>query len=277
MIHWYSLGSVTDAPDNNPPGDPSCDTWARDTFDRTTTITPTDTDLFNIHQTITGTWVSTDDPAIQGTITGHLDYTVTGILVEDPSSVPSDVDLSSFDCKEAVPADSNDRSTRWALRYFEADAVLGPLTNWAYTYDTACNEPYTENEQSAAMGPGVFTEACPEPTPDATTPATTTPVATTPACVDLNNASLEQLMGADDIDAILAQRIIDARPIDSWSEVDGLEQIGPARLAALQRAFPFCTGALAKTGSSLTGFLAGGALLLVVGVVLVTVARRRRV
>ncbi|HEY7225430.1 MAG TPA: LPXTG cell wall anchor domain-containing protein [Micromonosporaceae bacterium] len=173
-----AVGSVTGAPDNDPPGTPACDTWARDTFTRTTTITESGTaDVYDIHQEIDGTWVSTTNTAIKGTITGHLDYTVTGTLVADVGAVDDDIDLSGFDCKTAVP-DGPDKSTKWALRYFTDGATAGTLSDWEYVYDTACDDPYTEDEQADEsghpMGPDVFTEVCPEPTRTKTTVPTTT-------------------------------------------------------------------------------------------------------
>jgi hypothetical protein len=151
------VGSVTNAPDNH------CPTWARDSFERTTTITQTGVaGVYDVRQEIDGTWVSTADAERKGTLTGFVEYTVSGTLRADAESVTDDVDLSTVACKSDNTAPNT--TGTWALRYFEPGATAGGITDWEYVYDTACTDPFVEDAASAAVGWESFTVPCPEPT-----------------------------------------------------------------------------------------------------------------
>ena len=55
--------------------------------------------------------------------------------------------------------------------------------------------------------------------------------------MDLNKASLEQLMEVQLIGEVLSKRILKHRPFSSWAEVKELAQIGDRRLQKLKAEF----------------------------------------
>lgn len=238
-------GTVTGSPDNDPPGG-GCDTWARDTFTRTTTITETATPgTYDIRQDIDGTWQSTANPAIHGTITGFVEYTITGQLLPDLDAVDDDVDLSALACKSN--GTSPDTAGSWALRYFADGATKTGISDWAYTYDTACGEPYTEKDGAGAMGADVFPEPCPEPEPTTAAPTTAAPTTSAPSTTSAPTT---------------------AAPTGT-TEATATSGAPTSSTAAAPT--------LPKTGSSLGGVLVAGGLLVVAGAgVLLWLSRQRR-
>lgn len=124
-VATVQTGTVTAAPDDDYAGPNT--PWARDTLNITTTVYVDNT----VHQAVTGTFLAVNGAT--GTISGYLDYSVTGTLLTDFSGVPTTVDLSG-DLGKASPS----KIATWATRYFTSGATVGAVTGWQYTY-TGCN------------------------------------------------------------------------------------------------------------------------------------------
>jgi LPXTG-motif cell wall-anchored protein len=147
---------IANTPDND------CPAWARDTFTRIATITelPEDSDAdYSIRFDSIGEFVAAS--GITGSLTEVIEYSVTGELSEDAGSLDGEiVDLSHLECKS--DAEGTEKTSQFALRYFEQGATAGPITFWEYVYDTSC-ERFIENKDSGAVGVDTFTGICVTP------------------------------------------------------------------------------------------------------------------
>lgn len=141
---------IVDSPDND------CPAWARDTFARTTTLTKVDEGVYDVRFDGIGTFTAAS--GITGSLVEVIEYQVYGTLSDDISS--ETVDFSGVACKGDSP--ELDKTSKFALRYFEDGAEAKPITNWSYVYDTGC-ESFTEDASSEAVGADTFVGICAVP------------------------------------------------------------------------------------------------------------------
>lgn len=164
LVHT-STNEIIDSPDND------CPTWTRDTFTRTTTITESGVaGTYDIRFDADGTFDAVLGADVAGTMTGFIEYTVTGTLLSAEKLAELDgkqFDMSDLDCKENPP--TQDSSSQWALRFFAPGATATPISAWSYTYETPC-ESFTEPDDGS-VGAKTFSE-CATPVAPTLTQAT---------------------------------------------------------------------------------------------------------
>lgn len=141
-----STATIRNAPDDGNPA------WARDTFTRTTTITPgekagtylvkiADKGTFKTHKGAkspndAGTKMRKDT----GTLTGSGEFTVTGAKLRGHNGLNRLDGRIYHEGKYATKADVPTKFTtaHWALQFFKKGAQGSGITNWTWTYKTQC-------------------------------------------------------------------------------------------------------------------------------------------
>jgi len=149
---------VSSPDDGNPP-------WARDTFDRKTTVTKTETGWL-IEFTDEGTFTTTGEEPITGTLKGQGTFVVTGgtLRTELPSGT---IDRSDKDVKD-------DFTTGWWSKFITGEAAeTAGISKWKWVYKT-CLETRTESESGGVEG-DYPTKFCPPPTKSPQTDESTSP------------------------------------------------------------------------------------------------------
>lgn len=167
---------IIETPDNG------CPAWARDSMARTTTV----------EKTYHGVKVSFHDAGVfklpdgrQGTLVGDVRF--NKLDGEVRSDLPDDdnLDNTAYGCKTDVPGDRT--VGQWPLRYVDTQDTP-ELKTWEWTY-TLCGVSFTENAESAEVGPDKFPavddEAC-TPPETTTTTSSTVPETTTTTAGDAN-------------------------------------------------------------------------------------------
>jgi hypothetical protein len=151
---WTSTATIKSSPDDN------CPAWARDTFVRTTVITPLGEDTFKVTIADKGTFTTNPTAAgIKGKATGALvgsgEFTVSGELrnqVALKALNDKAFNLAGFACKANVPADKT--TGNWPKQFFKDGAKVSGISPWRWTYTTACEtkvESSVASENSGAM------------------------------------------------------------------------------------------------------------------------------
>lgn len=142
---------VSSPDDGNPP-------WARDTFDRKTTVTPTEIG-FKVQFTDEGTFKT---PAgLTGHLSGEGTFIVAGGSLKAESDLPpSEINRSSVDVKD-------DFTGTWWKRFISNGESAG-IKDWKWVYTTEC-EKRIESESGGVEGE-YPSKVCP--------PASTSPTAT---------------------------------------------------------------------------------------------------
>lgn len=187
VAHATAAPVVVSAQVKNSPDD-GCPAWARDTFTRTTTITPSGEGTNKVVIKDAGTFVTqvgaktpgdaskTIGAAVTGTINGTGEFTVTGTLLDAPQLAllnGKTYDNGSYDCKQDVPAAKT--TGQWPLQFFAQGATTTGIDPWTWTYKTAC-ETRTESSTTEPVG-NITGKVC----PSASSSASATPSVSNPA------------------------------------------------------------------------------------------------
>lgn len=212
---------VVGAPDNDCPT-----AWARDTFTRTLTITPEDVNEYGwgkylVHSDVAGIFDDVDPAGVDGTIYGYIEYAVWGKLseskIEDFNG--ETVDLTSYGCKADVPFEH--KAPNWAINYFKHGAIVKPITDWSYTYTTAC-EQFTEEDGTDAVGADTFSP-CPVPTE----PTVTHPTCDASGYITIPvSEDYAYLLGGQPVEAADHEQVPGTYTVEAWHPE--FIEIGPA-------------------------------------------------
>ncbi len=145
--------------------------WARDTFERTTTVQSTDTG-FKIQISDIGTFVT--PTGVKGTVTGHGTFIVTGGTYN--SDAKELLDDKTLDRSGVAVKDSF--TGQWWSRFVDGGASAG-IEPWSWTYKSVCWDPklvevHTESSANGSAGDRPSKVCPPEPKPTATVKPTPT-------------------------------------------------------------------------------------------------------
>lgn len=155
---------VISTPDD---GDPA---WARDTFDRTTTITGSGEDWL-VEIVDEGTFTTGD---VTGVFSGHATWLATG------GSPNADIPATFDAIDRSGEATKGDFTSQWWTRFFGEGSTSTGIEGWEWTYSRCSGDAkVTRTENESGVNDVTYADlksaVCPKATPSATPSATAAP------------------------------------------------------------------------------------------------------
>lgn len=149
-----TITQVVSTPDDTVGSGP----WARDTFERTTTVQSTDTG-FKIQISDVGTFIT--PTGVKGTVTGHGTFVVTGGTYNSDHGMGGTINRSSVAAKDSFTG-------AWWKNFVDGGSSAG-IEPWSWTYKSKCWDPkfvevHTESSANGSAGERPSKVCPPEPT-----------------------------------------------------------------------------------------------------------------
>lgn len=300
-----STATITNAPDDGCPSP-----WARDSYTRTTTITPAGEGTYTVAIADQGTFTtsagapSPGSPGtkirakVTGTLTGSGQFTVTGQLLGENALAELNgktYQRGMYPNKCALPESKT--TAAWPLQFFEPEATTSGINPWKWQYKTAC-ETRTESSTAGADG-NIVGRTC-AATVTVTEATCKDPISSVIVTNPNSHATLKVSFGDEPPYAVLAGKTAAYRldgtvtsvRVSAWAEHD--RKVSAAFVETVTYKAPkacpapttgptsnagFGGGAptLPKTGFKVSAAAGTAGVLLAGGVVLLVVLRRRRV